>query len=108
MAGLDILLHPSRAEGLGTSVLDAMALGKPPVAFATGGLPEVIEDGLSGLLVPPFDTSRFASALATLVRDADLRHRLGQGAKERAKSFDSREMTKGTELVYNRVLQKQR
>jgi glycosyltransferase involved in cell wall biosynthesis len=108
MAGLDILLHPSRAEGLGTSVLDAMALGKPPIAFATGGLPEVIEDGLSGLLVPPFDTSRFASALATLIRDADLRHRLGQGAKERAKSFDAREMTKVTELVYNRVLQKQR
>lgn len=108
IAGLDLLLHPSRAEGLGTSVLDAMALGKPPVAFATGGLPEVIEDGRSGLLVPPFDAPAFASAAATLIRDADLRHRLGQGAKIRAKSFDSREMTKGTELVYNRVLQKQR
>ena len=108
IAGLDFLLHPSRAEGLGTSVLDAMALGKPPVAFATGGLPEVIEDGRSGLLVPPFDMSAFAAASASLISDADLRHRLGQGAKHRAKSFDSREMTKGTELVYNRVLQKQR
>lgn len=108
MAGINILLHPSRAEGLGTSVLDAMALGKPPVAFATGGLPEVIEDGLSGLLVPPFDTARFASAVAILIRDPDLRGRLGNGAKERAKSFDAREMAKGTELVYNRVLQKQR
>jgi glycosyltransferase involved in cell wall biosynthesis len=108
MAGLDLLLHPSRAEGLGTSVIDAMALGKPPVAFATGGLPEVIEDGRSGLLVPPFNTSAFGAASARLIGDEDLRRRLGEGAKERAKSFDSREMTKGTELVYHRVLQKQR
>lgn len=108
MAGLDLLLHPSRAEGLGTSVLDAMALGKPPVAFAIGGLTEVIEDRRSGLLVRPFDTPAFASASAALIADANLRHRLGQGAKDRAKSFDSRGMTEGTELVYNRVLQKQR
>ena len=108
MAGLDILLHPSRAEGLGTSVLDAMALGKPPVAFATGGLTEVIEPGQSGLLVPQGDTIAFAREAARLMADEHLRQRLGEGAKQRAKSFDAHEMTKGTETVYHRVLQEQR
>src|SRR6476646_1758817 len=50
-SGLDILIHPARSEGLGTSVIDAMALGIPPVAFAIGGLPEVIVPG-TGFLVP--------------------------------------------------------
>src|SRR5689334_8959821 len=53
MAGLDVLWHPSSAEGLGTAVIDAMALGVPPVAFAVGGLRELIEDGRCGLLAPP-------------------------------------------------------
>ena len=52
VAGLDVLWHPSRAEGLGTSVIDAMALGVPPIAFAVGGITEVVEHEFSGLLVP--------------------------------------------------------
>lgn len=102
--GLDMLWHPSRAEGLGTSVIDAMSLGVPPVAFATGGLPEVIVDDVSGILVPPGDAAAFGAAAARLAEDAGLRMRLGQGAAERAKTFDAAEMTKGTEAVYNEVL----
>lgn len=102
--GLDVLWHPSRAEGLGTSVIDAMSLGIPPVAFAIGGLPEVIEHEASGLLVPPGDTTAFAAAASRLVDDPSLRARLGEGAMRRAKTFDAAEMTKGTEAVYNGVL----
>ena len=102
--GLDVLWHPSKAEGLGTSVIDAMSLGVPPLAFATGGLPEVIEDDVSGILVPPGDLAAFASAAARLIDDANLRARLSQGAIERAKTFDALEMTKGTEAVYDEVL----
>lgn len=104
MQGLDMLWHPSKAEGLGTSVIDAMSLGVPPIAFATGGLPEVIEHNVSGILVPAGDVSAFASAAARLTDDARLRERLGEGARSRAKTFDASEMTKGTEAVYNEVL----
>ena len=104
VSGLDILLHPSRAEGLGTAVIDAMSVGVPPVAFAVGGLTEVIIDGVSGLLVPPEDTGGFAASTARLVLDLDLRGRLGATAGERAKSFGTDEMTNGVEAVYYRVL----
>ena len=104
VAGLDMLWHPSRAEGLGTAVLDAMAAGVPPVAFAVGGLVEVIVDGESGILVPPGDVAAFARAASMLVTDPGLRERLGKGARARAQTFDANEMTKGTEAVYESVL----
>ena len=104
IAGLDCLWHPSKAEGLGTSVIDAMALGVPPIAFAVGGIPEVIEDEVSGLLVKPEDTAAFAGAAATLIADPRLRARLAESARNRAKTFDALEMTKQTEAVYQDVL----
>ena len=81
-----------------------MSLGVPPIAFAVGGLPEVIENGISGLLVPPGDTTAFAAAGASLIQDPALRTRLSEGARQRAKTFDALEMTKGTEAVYQDVL----
>jgi glycosyltransferase involved in cell wall biosynthesis len=104
VAGLDVLWHPSKAEGLGTSVIDAMALGVPPIAFSVGGIPEVIEDGVSGRLVPAGDVAGFGNAASSLVEDETLRLRLALGAKERAKTFDAAEMTKRTEAVYQEVL----
>jgi glycosyltransferase involved in cell wall biosynthesis len=104
IAGLDILWHPSRAEGLGTSVIDAMSLGVPPIAFRVGGIPELIEDGISGLLVPAGNSQAFAAAAARLADDPQLRARLATGARTRATAFDASEMTKKTEAVYNDVL----
>ena len=105
MAGLDVLWHPSRAEGLGTSIIDAMSLGVPPVAFAVGGIPEVIVDGVSGLLVPENDAAQFARAASRLIDDPALRHQLSEGARLRATTFGADEMTKGTEAVYKEVLE---
>ncbi|HEY1951537.1 MAG TPA: glycosyltransferase family 4 protein [Gemmatimonadaceae bacterium] len=104
MAGLDVLWHPARSEGLGTAVIDAMALGVPPIAFAVGGLPEVIEDGKSGLLVPPGDIAGFVRAAAALVGDDGLRAMLAEGARQRALEFNSRTMIERTAEVYSRVL----
>ena len=104
MAGLDILLHPSSAEGLGTAVIDAMAIGVPPIAFRVGGLPELIEDGRSGLLVPAGDTGAFAAALDRLVRDADFRRALAVAGPERAAEFSVDRMVRGTQSVYDAVL----
>jgi L-malate glycosyltransferase len=106
MAGLDVLWHPSSAEGLGTAVIDAMALGVPPVAFAVGGLPELIEHGTNGLLVPPGDIESFAAAASGLVQNPDLRSRLGDGGPQRAMLFDAARMVDGTERVYATVLER--
>ncbi|MFL5528220.1 MAG: glycosyltransferase family 4 protein [Gemmatimonadaceae bacterium] len=104
MAGLDVLWHPARSEGLGTSVIDAMALGVPPIAFAVGGLPEVIEDGKNGLLIKAGDIPGFVHAAAALISDDGLRAMLGEGAKERAKEFGARRMIERTAEVYDRVI----
>jgi glycosyltransferase involved in cell wall biosynthesis len=104
MAGLDVLWHPARSEGLGTSVIDAMALGVPPIAFAVGGLPELIEDGKSGLLVPAGDEAGFVRAAAALISDDGLRAMLGEGARLRAQEFDAQRMIERTAEVYNRVV----
>lgn len=104
VAGLDMLWHPSKAEGLGTSIIDAMSLGVPPIAFRVGGIPEVIDDERCGLLVPAGDAAAFAAAVARLADDPNLRKRLSLEARARAKSFDAAEMTKGTEAVYQAVL----
>ena len=104
MAGLDILLHPSRSEGLGTSIIDAMSLGVPTGAFAAGGIPEVIEHEKSGILVPPGDVGTYAAWVSRLTADSELRRRLGEAAKIRAKTFDASRMTKETEAVYQEVL----
>jgi glycosyltransferase involved in cell wall biosynthesis len=104
VSGLDVLWHPARSEGLGTAVIDAMALGVPPIAFAVGGLPEVIEDGKSGLLVPPGDIAGFVRAAAALISDDGLRAMLGEGARLRALEFDAKRMIERTAEVYNRVI----
>jgi len=80
MAAADVVAIPSRAEGLPRVALEAGALGRPVVAAAVGGLPEVVVDGVTGLLVPPEDPPRLAAALARLLGDGDLRRALGGAA----------------------------
>jgi glycosyltransferase involved in cell wall biosynthesis len=104
MAGLDVMLHPSSAEGLGTAVIDAMALGVPPIAFRVGGLPELIDDGRSGLLVPAGDNAAFAAATDRLVQDEPLRASLGAAGPKRAAEFSVDRMVRGTQAVYDVVL----
>jgi glycosyltransferase involved in cell wall biosynthesis len=104
MAGLDVLWHPAKSEGLGTSVIDAMALGVPPIAFSVGGLPEVIEDGKSGLLIPAGDVQAFMRGAAELITNDALRARLGEGAKVRAREFSVERMIERTAEVYHRVI----
>lgn len=104
MAGLDVLWHPSSSEGLGTAVIDAMALGVPPIAYSTGGLPELIESGVNGILVAPGDPVAFAAAAASLIRDPGLRSRLGSAGPARAARFGVDRMVEGTRAVYLEAL----
>jgi glycosyltransferase involved in cell wall biosynthesis len=105
MAGLDVLWHPSSAEGLGTAVIDSMALRVPPVAFAVGGLVELVQHERNGLLVRLGDLPGFAEASARLIEDERVRRRLGDAGPSRAAEFDVASMVEGTESVYRTVLE---
>src|SRR6185295_6842183 len=83
LAACDVFVLPSRREGLGVSALEAMAAGRPVVCSAVGGLKDSVVDGRTGLLVPPEDVPRLADALTRIVRDDQLRIRLGQAGPER-------------------------
>lgn len=104
MAGLDVLLHPSSAEGLGTALIDAMALQVPPIAFSVGGIPELVVDGEAGLLAPAGDTRAFARAIERLVTDRAQREALARGGPSRAAMFGVDRMIAGTGDVYATVL----
>jgi glycosyltransferase involved in cell wall biosynthesis len=100
----DIFVMSSLTEGLGTSLLDAMAAGKPIVGTRTGGIPEVVVDGETGVLVPPRDHDAMASAIVSLLNDAELRRRMGQAGLARVrKHFSAERMVEKTLRVYQRV-----
>jgi len=82
-AAASIVVMPSRQEGLGLVALEAMAHGVPVVVSRTGGLADVVEHDVSGLLVPPEDAGALGVAIGRLLRDEPLRARMGQAARER-------------------------
>jgi glycosyltransferase involved in cell wall biosynthesis len=86
-----------------TTVLEAMASGRPVVATTTGGIVDMIADGENGLLVPPADEGRLAAAMDRLLTDADLRARLAAGAAERVQRFTASSVAERLETVYARV-----
>jgi glycosyltransferase involved in cell wall biosynthesis len=100
----DIFVMSSVTEGLGTSLLDAMAAGKPIVATSTGGIPEVVEDGVTGILVPPRDDAAMAEAIVSLLKDPELRWRMGNAGLSRARErFSAERMVSETLRVYQHV-----
>lgn len=106
LGGLDFLLHPGGAEGLGTAVIEAMALGVPTIAFALGGLGEIIESGRDGLLVPAGDAGRFAVEVARLVEDPGLRARLAAAGPARAGAFAPGRMVETLLAVYGELAER--
>ncbi len=84
LRALDVFTLSSKLEGLGSSVMDAQWCGLPVVATAAGGIPELIRDGLTGLLVPVGDAPALAAALRRVLDDADLRQRLGAAGRAAA------------------------
>jgi glycosyltransferase involved in cell wall biosynthesis len=86
-----------------TTVLEAMAAGRPVVTTSTGGMVDMVEDGVSGLLVPPSDVTALADALRRLISDRGLRDRLGAGARTRVAQFTASSVTSRIEDVYRKV-----
>lgn len=100
-----VLALPSRDEGQPMAVLEAMASGLCVVASNAGGIPDLIDDGVSGLLVPPSDVTALAAALCRVITDHDTRARLGRAAHERAcRDFDVEVVWKRLDALYQEVL----
>jgi len=102
---LDLLVHPAFKEGLGVALLEAGAAGIPVVGSRAGGIPEVVVDGRTGLLVPPGDPSALASALVGLLGDPERCAAMGREARrfvEEERSVDA--MVEGNLAVYRSVL----
>jgi glycosyltransferase involved in cell wall biosynthesis len=103
---VDLFVMSSETEGLGTSLLDAMAAGKACVGTRAGGIPEAVEDGVTGLIVPPRDPESLAGAIVRLLQDQPLRRRMGAAGLDRVKArFSVERMVEGTLEAYGRALQ---
>ena len=100
LAALDVLVLPSVYEEMGSVLVEAMASGLPVVASNVGGIPEVVVDGITGLLVPPDDVPALGKAVDELVRDDQLRARIGAAARERARQYAWPELAARVEQVY--------
>ena len=108
-AALDITVVPSLAEAQSRTAPESMCMGKAVIASRVGGLPEIIEDEVTGLLVPPGDIDALAGAIVRLVRDAALRQRLGRNAIEKMRDTLSLDTKMAQTLeVYERVLRRKR
>lgn len=97
--GHDIFVFPSLVEGMPLTVLEAMAAGMPVVTTETSGMPDIIEDGFNGILVPPADAEGLAAAVSKLCRSSKLRRQLGQEAQNSMRRFTWERVTRKLEEV---------
>jgi glycosyltransferase involved in cell wall biosynthesis len=104
LKAFDIFVMPSLMEALPFALLEAMAGGVPPVATSVYGIPEVVRDGETGLLVPPADTPALTAAIRRLLTEPDLRERFAAASRELAeKKFSLENMVSQTVAVYESV-----
>ena len=100
----DVMLMPSRRESFGVAALEALAHGKPVIGTDIGGIPEIVEDGVNGLLVPPEDTEALAAAILKLTEDNDLRRRMGEAGRDKVQDkFDCEICLDQMEEIYARI-----
>lgn len=105
LGGLDMLIHPADMEGLGVSLLQASAAAVPIVTSRAGGLPEAVQDGVTGILCPPGDVAALGAAIDRLAGDAALRARFGAAGRARILAeFSIDAMVDGNLRVYRQVL----
>jgi glycosyltransferase involved in cell wall biosynthesis len=109
LAGSDVFVMPSLREGFPMSLLEAGAAGRPAVATSVGGIPEIVDDGVTGILVPPKDHGALAEALLSLLRDPRRMQSMGEAAHTRTEERFTLERTVGQlEDLYLELLDRQR
>ncbi len=104
MAASDLVVLPSRWEGLPLTLLEAMAAGKPVVACRVGGTPEVIEDGREGYLVPPENPGAMKAAIEKILHDPNQAKSFGQAGKRRAGHYSAVNVSNQLYSVYKQLL----
>jgi glycosyltransferase involved in cell wall biosynthesis len=106
LAAFDLFAFPSLNEGMGRALIEAMAVGLPAVATRVGGIPDVVTDGETGILVPPQDAAALADALLTMLRDPARRQAYGQAARRSMdERFDVESMVRALDRLYDAVWQ---
>ncbi|MEK6320322.1 MAG: glycosyltransferase [Acidobacteriota bacterium] len=101
IAASDLLILPSVAEAFGLVLAEALYLGTPVVATRVGGIPEIISDGVDGILVPPADSSALADAIMELLSDGERRQRMsGAGREKVLAKFGFEDMVRSYEMLY--------
>ncbi len=101
---IDIFVMPSLRETFGLSTLEAMLAGKPVIATDVGGIPELVNNGNTGILVPPKDPDAIGKAVIELLSDNKKRERMGNNAQQRAHElFTLKNMVSGTQKIYDEV-----
>lgn len=103
MNSIDLFLMPSLAEGLGSAALIAMAHGVPVIASRAGGLPEIVEDGITGWLTEPGSPAGLAEKIAEAASHPELLRPMGAKAREKAKGFTNAIMVAKTESFYQQI-----
>jgi len=105
MSALDIFVMPSLIEPFGRVLLEAMAAEKAIVASRVGGIPEIVDDGETGILVPPGDTKKLAEAIISLIQNKSMREMMGKKGRKRVEEqFSIEKNVELTEKLYKKVL----
>ncbi len=104
LASADAFVLPSLNEGLPMSVLEAMSWGLPVITSPVGGIPEIVQNGYNGLLVPPTDISALANAMQRLIEDEALRLQMGANARASVEHLDIRLYWQKLYAIYRSVL----
>jgi glycosyltransferase involved in cell wall biosynthesis len=109
LPALDVVAMPSRFEGFPLAAVEAMLASRPLVATPVQSIPEAVEDGVTGLLVPPEDVGALAGAIAELLGDGSRREEMGKRGRALAlERFTSRTMARSYEALYGRLLGERR
>ncbi len=105
-AACDVFCMPStKREGLARSIIEAMAYRVPPIVTDSGGSPELVVDGVSGIVVPPRDAGAIAAAIETLYRDPERRRRMGEAARQRiGRDFRNEDTVRKTIALYRELV----
>ena len=101
---LDVLIHAAEREPFGLVIVEAMAHGVPVVATAEGGIPEIVQDGISGFLVPLGDTAAMAERLSALLTDEKERRRFGARGRARAAEFRTDRQVSRVEAIHRELV----
>lgn len=106
LSALDVFVLPSLSEGMGLSIMEAMAAGLPVVATEVGGVPELVVDGSTGILVPPKDPDALAEAILECIREKGRAEEMGRRGRERVRaSFPLSRMIREHEALYEELLE---